>query len=179
MQILAVVIRSSSSGRARCGGSAPITQWTRTSPSPSPSSSRWASLPVPHRGGGFSCWRKNTGLDLFLGVGFSIPRVLLVVLTLTSGVALLMWMGELTTQRGIGNGMSLLIFASVVSSLPANFWQVKLESGLIAMFGVLLMFTAIMVAIVFIEQGQRRIPVQFAKRVVDVSKAARAIHPAK
>jgi preprotein translocase subunit SecY len=88
------------------------------------------------------------------------------VLTLTTGVALLMWMGELTTQRGIGNGMSLLIFASVVSTLPANFASVKAESGLIAMFGVLLMFTAIMVAIVFIEQGQRRIPVQFAKRVV-------------
>ena len=78
-----------------------------------------------------------------------------------------MWMGELITQRGIGNGMSLLIFASVVSQLPASFGAVRAESG-----GdrdgrsSILMFIGVMVAIVFVEQGQRRIPVQFAKRQV-------------
>ena len=77
-----------------------------------------------------------------------------------------MWMGELITQRGIGNGMSLLIFASVVSRLPANFGAVRAESGTIAMLGVALMFIGVLVAIVFVEQGQRRIPVQFAKRQV-------------
>ena len=70
------------------------------------------------------------------------------------------------TQRGIGNGMSLLIFASVVSRLPANFGAVRAENGTIVMIGIILLFTAVMVAIVFMEQGQRRIPVQFAKRVV-------------
>ena len=90
----------------------------------------------------------------------------LVVVTLVAGTALLMWMGELITQRGIGNGMSLLIFASVVSTLPASGGQIKAEKGtgwLIVMLGV---GVAILVGIVFIEQGQRRIPVQFAKRVV-------------
>jgi preprotein translocase subunit SecY len=77
-----------------------------------------------------------------------------------------MWIGEVITQRGIGNGMSLLIFASVVSGLPANFATVKAESGLTAMILVALMFTGLLVAIVFVEQGVRRIPVQFAKRVV-------------
>src|SRR5687768_11383351 len=167
MQILAVVIPKLEQWQSQGAvGQRKITQWTRyLTIAIAVLQSVGLSFLFHNGGGGFS-GGNNTGLDLFLGVGFTIPRVLLVVLTLTSGVALLMWMGELTTQRGIGNGMSLLIFASVVSSLPANFWQVKLESGLIAMFGVLLMFTAIMVAIVFIEQGQRRIPVQFAKRVV-------------
>jgi preprotein translocase subunit SecY len=77
-----------------------------------------------------------------------------------------MWMGELITQRGIGNGMSLLIFASVVSRLPASFGAVKAESGLTVMLFIALIFTGVMVAIVFMEQGERRIPVQFAKRVV-------------
>ena len=90
---------------------------------------------------------------------------MLVVLTLTAGTALLMWMGELITQRGIGNGMSLLIFASVVSSFPARRPAQRGEGH--AVFAIAVLFAlAILVAIVFIEQGQRRIPVQFAKRVV-------------
>ncbi len=97
---------------------------------------------------------------------FTLPRVLLVVLTLTAGTALLMWMGELITQRGIGNGMSLLIFSSVVSTLPFQFGAVRAEGGNIV-FGILILLSvAILVGIVFVEQGQRRIPVQFAKRVV-------------
>jgi preprotein translocase subunit SecY len=167
MQILAVVIPKLEQWQSQGAvGQRKITQWTRyLTIAIAVLQSVGLSFLFHNGGGGFS-GGNTTGLDLFLGVGFTIPRVLLVVLTLTTGVALLMWMGELTTQRGIGNGMSLLIFASVVSSLPANFASVKAESGLIAMIGVLLMFTAIMVAIVFIEQGQRRIPVQFAKRVV-------------
>ena len=94
--------------------------------------------------------------------------MLLIVLTLTAGTALLMWMGELITQRGIGNGMSLLIFASVVSRLPVRLLrQLKAEKrhrrSLIILVGCRIV---ILVAIVFVEQGQRRIPVQFAKRVV-------------
>jgi preprotein translocase subunit SecY len=115
-------------------------------------------------GGGFN-GGNPTNTDLFAGRA-NAGRILLVVLTLTAGTALLMWMGELITQRGIGNGMSLLIFASVVSRLPANFGAVKAESGTAIMIGIILLFTAVLVAIVFMEQGQRRIPVQFAKRVV-------------
>jgi preprotein translocase subunit SecY len=97
---------------------------------------------------------------------FNAWTVFVVVLTLTSGVALLMWIGELITQRGIGNGMSLLIMASVVSSLPAQGALVEAENGLIPLIILIAVAVALLVAIVFIEQGQRRIPVQFAKRVV-------------
>ena len=103
------------------------------------------------------------------------------MISLTAGTALIMWMGELITQRGIGNGMSLLIFASVVSQLPANFGAVRAESGLIAMLPVGVMFTGVLVAIVFVEQGQRRIPVQFAKRQVGRTHVRRPehLHPAQ
>jgi preprotein translocase subunit SecY len=88
------------------------------------------------------------------------------VIVLTAGTALLMWMGELITQRGIGNGMSLLIFSSVVSSIPAQFAQINAERGLGLLIPLTFLFLAVLVGIVFIENGQRRIPVQFAKRVV-------------
>src|SRR5690606_36995996 len=94
------------------------------------------------------------------------PRVLLVVLVLTSGTALLMWMGELITQRGIGNGMSLLIFSSIVSAIPGQFGQIYAERGWGVLLPLILLFIGVLVAIVFVENGQRRIPVQFAKRVV-------------
>ena len=77
-----------------------------------------------------------------------------------------MWMGELITQRGIGNGMSLLIFASVVSSLPGAGARLNAEKGTPFIVALLLLAVVLLVAIVFVEQGQRRIPVQFAKRVV-------------
>lgn len=97
---------------------------------------------------------------------FDIPHVLLIVLTLTAGTALVMWLGELITQRGIGQGMSLLMFASVVSSMPANFEGVREARGNLIFGGIVLASLILLVAIVFIEQGQRRIPIQFAKRVV-------------
>ncbi len=93
-------------------------------------------------------------------------RFALVVLTLTTGTVLVMWLGELITQRGIGNGMSLLIFASVVSGLPSEGAAVLREGGSTKFVFILAMGLAMIVAIVFIESGQRRIPVQFAKRVV-------------
>ena len=94
------------------------------------------------------------------------PRGLLVIITLVAGTALLMWMGELISQRGIGNGMSILIFASVVSSLPFSYYSI-LQSKKWFVFGVLVAISiGILVAVVRVELGQRRIPVQFAKRVV-------------
>ena len=94
------------------------------------------------------------------------PRGLLVILSLVAGTALLMWMGELISQRGIGNGMSILIFASVVSSLPFSYYSI-LQSKKWVVFGILIAISiGILVAVVRVELGQRRIPVQFAKRVV-------------
>jgi preprotein translocase subunit SecY len=98
---------------------------------------------------------------------WSPQRVMLIVVTLTAGTALLMWMGELITNRGVGNGMSLIIFASVVSGMPAAFSAVYgAENGTLKLGIFLAFFVVMLVFIVFIEQGQRRIPVQFAKRVV-------------
>ncbi|MFM8529086.1 MAG: preprotein translocase subunit SecY, partial [Ilumatobacteraceae bacterium] len=94
------------------------------------------------------------------------PRGLLVIITLVAGTALLMWMGELISQRGIGNGMSILIFASVVSSLPFSYYSI-LQSKKWVVFGILVAISiGILIAVVRVELGQRRIPVQFAKRVV-------------
>ena len=117
-----------------------------------------------HNGGGGLTRGNTTNIDLV--PNFDVWHVMLIVLTLTTGTALLMWMGELITQRGIGNGMSLLIFASVVSLLPSQMGQIKANAGWIAVIFVLIGYALITVAIVFVEQGQRRIPVQFAKRVV-------------
>ncbi len=94
------------------------------------------------------------------------PRGYLIIPSLVAGTALLMWIGELISQRGVGNGMSMLIFASVVASLPYGFWSI-LEVNKWFWFGAMVALTlGIIVAVVFVELGQRRIPVQFAKRVV-------------
>ena len=94
------------------------------------------------------------------------PRGLLVIISLVAGTALLMWMGELISQRGIGNGMSILIFASIVSSLPFSYYSI-LQSKKWVVFAILIAVSiGILIAVVRVELGQRRIPVQFAKRVV-------------
>ncbi len=97
---------------------------------------------------------------------FTLPKVFLIVITLTAGTMLLMWMGELITQRGIGNGISLLIFASIVSRIPSglNSWWTSPNQT----FKVMMPFIAIGVvaSIVFVQEGQRRIPIQYAKRVI-------------
>jgi preprotein translocase subunit SecY len=97
---------------------------------------------------------------------FSGASVILVVVCLTAGCILLMWMGELITQRGIGNGISLMIFASIVSGLPTGIqaWWTNPDQ----VFKVMMPFVALAVvaAIVFVQEGQRRIPIQYAKRVI-------------
>jgi preprotein translocase subunit SecY len=98
--------------------------------------------------------------------GFNFGRGALIVLTWTAGTALVMWLGELISQRGIGNGMSILIFASVVSSLPGQGGSIYTEGSKAQFFVILAIGVGMIVAIVFVESGQRRIPVQFAKRVV-------------
>jgi preprotein translocase subunit SecY len=97
---------------------------------------------------------------------FTVPGVFLIVMSLTAGTMLLMWMGELITQRGIGNGISLMIFASIVSRLPQGIqaWWTNPD----AIFKVMMPFVvlAVIAGVVFIQEGQRRIPVQYAKRVI-------------
>ncbi len=98
--------------------------------------------------------------------GFNASRASLIILTWTAGTALVMWLGELITQRGVGNGMSILIFASVVSRLPAQGGAIFAQSGWFKGMVVVAIGIAMITAIVYVESGQRRIPVQFAKRVV-------------
>jgi preprotein translocase subunit SecY len=97
---------------------------------------------------------------------FNAGTLVLVVVCLTAGCVLLMWLGELITQRGIGNGISLMIFASIVSRLPhgVSSWWTNPDQ----VFKVIMPFLAlgVIAAIVFIQEGQRRIPVQYAKRVI-------------
>jgi len=94
------------------------------------------------------------------------PKALLVIPSLVAGTAFLMWLGELISQRGISNGMSVLIFASVVAGLPYGYYSI-LQSKKFVVFAVLVIVSiAILFAVVRVELGQRRIPVQFAKRVV-------------
>jgi preprotein translocase subunit SecY len=97
---------------------------------------------------------------------FDAARAALIVLTWTAGTAMVMWLAELISQRGIGNGMSILIFASVVSRLPAQGSAIWTEGTKLQFFTIIGIGIGMIVGIVFVESGQRRIPVQFAKRVV-------------
>jgi preprotein translocase subunit SecY len=98
--------------------------------------------------------------------GFNLAKVFLIVISLTAGTVLLMWMGELITQRGIGNGISLMIFASIVSRIPSGIqaWWNNPDPT----FKVLMPFIvfAVVAAVVFVTTGERRIPIQYAKRVI-------------
>jgi preprotein translocase subunit SecY len=93
-------------------------------------------------------------------------KTFLIVICLTAGCTLLMWLGELITQRGVGNGISLMIFASIASSIPSGItkWWDSPDQVFVVMMPFIAL--AVIVAIVFVQEGQRRIPVQYAKRVV-------------
>ncbi|MBW3610099.1 MAG: preprotein translocase subunit SecY [Actinomycetota bacterium] len=163
MQVLAVVIPKLEQWQQQGAvGQKKITQWTRYLTVALALLQSTGLAFLFHNGGGGLFG--NTAIDLI--PEFTVPRVLLVVLSLTAGTALIMWMGELITQRGVGNGMSLIIFASVVSAIPSGGALVRAEGGNLVFALVVLLALVALVAIVFVEQGQRRIPVQFAKRVV-------------
>src|SRR5690242_2889958 len=91
---------------------------------------------------------------------------LVMVITMTAGTAVIMWLGELITERGIGNGMSILIFTQVVATFPISLWQVKITQGWWTFGVVIAIGMALIAAVIFIEQAQRRIPVQYARRMV-------------
>jgi preprotein translocase subunit SecY len=97
---------------------------------------------------------------------FTFGRVFVIVMTLTAGCVLLMWLGELITQRGIGNGISLMIFASIAAGIPNGIssWWNNSDQIFVVMMPFLAL--AIIAGVVFMQEGQRRIPVQYAKRVV-------------
>src|ERR687886_1318531 len=113
----------------------------------------------------FRQFGNSASTDIING-GLTFSKVFVIVLALTAGCVLVMWLGELITQRGIGNGISLMIFASITARLPHGIsaWWTNPDQ----IFKVMMPFLAIAIiaAIVFIQEGQRRIPVQYAKRVV-------------
>ncbi|HET7280668.1 MAG TPA: preprotein translocase subunit SecY [Dermatophilaceae bacterium] len=95
------------------------------------------------------------------------PTIMIMVLTMTAGTGMVMWLGELITDKGIGNGMSLLIFTSIASRFPSSLWAIQQKDGRWDIFfGVILLGFFIIAAVIFVEQSQRRIPVQYAKRQV-------------
>jgi len=100
----------------------------------------------------------------------SIFPIIVMVLTMTGGTAVIMWMGELITERGIGNGMSVMIFTQIVAQFPATMWQVRTNfdgaRGWLVFFAIMAVGLLVMAGVVFVEQAQRRIPVQYAKRMV-------------
>jgi preprotein translocase subunit SecY len=96
----------------------------------------------------------------------SISLFLVVVVVMTAGTAVIMWFGELITDRGVGNGMSILIFTQVVATFPASLWDIQQRKSW-WVFAVVLVIGLILIAgVIFIEQAQRRIPVQYARRMV-------------
>ncbi|MDR1386475.1 MAG: preprotein translocase subunit SecY [Propionibacteriaceae bacterium] len=102
----------------------------------------------------------------------SIYSVIVMILTMTAGTGIVMWLGELITERGVGNGMSVLMFTTIVARFPSSLWSIKethsggADKGWFLFLLVLGIGLLVMAAIIFIEQGQRRIPVQYAKRMV-------------
>ena len=158
MQLLAVVIPKLQALQEEGeSGRKVITQWTRyvTVILALLQSTGFAYL--------FHSGQFTNGVDLI--PDFTPRNVIIIVITMTAGTALLMWMGELITQRGIGNGMSLLIFISIISQIPSQLtilWTNADTYQAIVIFAVMIALT---IGIIFIEQGQRRIPVQFSRRV--------------
>src|ERR1700748_2969676 len=112
----------------------------------------------------FRTFERQAGVTLINN--FTLFKVFLIVISLTAGTVLLMWMGELITQRGIGNGISLLIFASIVARIPhgVQAWWNNPDQ----VFRVIMPFIVlgVVAAIVFVQEGQRRTPTQYAKRVI-------------
>ena len=92
--------------------------------------------------------------------------MLLMVITMTAGTGLIMWLGELITEKGIGNGMSMLIFTSIAATFPSSIWAIGQARGYDVMTLVIAVGLVILTLVVFVEQSQRRVPVQYAKRMV-------------
>jgi preprotein translocase subunit SecY len=162
MQLLAVVIpRLQALQEEGEAGRKVITQWTRY---------MTVILALVQSTGFTFLFHVGTftnGIDLI--PNYSPGLVALIVLTMTAGTAFVMWLGELITQRGVGNGMSLLIFVSILSQFPFVFGQIWGQTAAVGLWirfvTIMLIFVAMIVSIIYMDQAQRRIPIQFAKRV--------------
>ncbi len=110
--------------------------------------------------------RLISGCSLPIIPDASWQRIVTMIVVMTAGTSVIMWLGELITDRGVGNGMSILIFTSIAAGFPGQLWSIKVSKGLPVFLFVLLMGFAVVAAVVFVEQAQRRIPVQYAKRMV-------------
>ena len=106
------------------------------------------------------------GCNLPVLADTSMVTILTMVITMTAGTAVIMWLGELITAKGVGNGMSLLIFTQIAAVFPTALWQIRLTKGLSTFIIILVIGLFVVAAVVFVEQAQRRIPVQYAKRMV-------------
>jgi preprotein translocase subunit SecY len=107
----------------------------------------------------FAIIPQNTGIPNWI-------TLVTLVITMTAGTGVVMWLGELITDRGVGNGMSVLIFTSIAARLPGEGWSIKTTKGWGWFLLVLVLVLVVITAVVFIEQAQRRIPVQYAKRMI-------------
>jgi preprotein translocase subunit SecY len=110
--------------------------------------------------------RLISGCSLPIIPDASWQRILTMIIVMTAGTSVIMWLGELITDRGVGNGMSILIFTSIAAGFPSQLWSIKLQKGLFAFLFVCAVGILVVAAVVFVEQAQRRIPVQYAKRMV-------------
>ena len=100
----------------------------------------------------------------------SIFPVVVMILTMTAGTGVIMWLGELVTERGVGNGMSVMIFTQIAATFPSALWSLRVarpgSQGWVVFLMVIALGLVVMAGVIFIEQSQRRIPVQYAKRMV-------------
>ena len=110
--------------------------------------------------------RLISGCSLAIIPDTSWQRIVTMIVVMTAGTSVVMWLGELITDRGVGNGMSILIFTSIAAGFPSQLWSIKLQKGLFAFIFVMLVGVLVVAAVVFVEQAQRRIPDQYAKRMV-------------
>jgi preprotein translocase subunit SecY len=110
--------------------------------------------------------RLISGCSLAIIPDTSWQRIITMIVVMTAGTSVVMWLGELITDRGVGNGMSILIFTSIAAGFPSQLWSIRLQKGLFAFIFVLAVGVLVVAAVVFVEQAQRRIPVQYAKRMV-------------
>ncbi|HEY8454291.1 MAG TPA: preprotein translocase subunit SecY [Actinopolymorphaceae bacterium] len=96
----------------------------------------------------------------------SVLMLATMVITMTAGTGVIMWFGELITDRGVGNGMSILIFVSIAAAFPSSLWAIRQQQGWGIFLVVMAIGLVIMAAVIYVEQAQRRIPVQYTKRMI-------------
>ncbi len=162
IQLLTVVIpRFETSKNEGASGSAKLTQYTRYLTVGLAILQSTGLIAVARTPG-----RLFSGCSLAIVPDASWARILTMVAVMTAGTSVIMWLGELITDRGVGNGMSILIFTSIAAGFPTQLWSIKLQKGLFAFLFVLAVGILVIAAVVFVEQAQRRIPVQYATRQV-------------